>query len=324
MSYARMPQRKAGVIEQPICDRCGNLVHDQSYVCMDDSHRLADQLRLVANLAGEALTTISRQAHAGGAGRTDSETPLAFGFEAGDATWAAANTLTTWARHCAETRGIELPKVRVRTLACLHTTCRAVRLHRALGPTCSRKDPSEHPMAVAALWLVGQLDWLRHRQEAAEAWDELDYAARLIVRTVDNRPDRWYAGPCGEDGCTHELEPIAGAKVIRCPACGAEHDAKARREWLLDQAEDQLAGAAWLAVTLTRLGRPVTAAVIRKWGERGRLLAHGHDAAGRSLYRLGEVRELVLEAARREVLRQVAVAKKAIEQAKRERERMSA
>lgn len=294
--------------EQPTCDRCGRPVIDQSYVCVDDRNRLVDQLATVVKVAGEARYTIAAS-------------PLLFGLAVGDATWAGANTLTTWARHCAESRGIDLPRVRIRSLACRHPTCRAVRRHHAVGPTCARKLPAEHPMAVVATWLAGQLDWLRHRPEAAEAWDELDHATRLIVRYVDNRPDRWYAGPCGENGCEQELEPVAGAKVIHCPACGAEHDAQARREWLLDQAEDQLAGAAWIAATLTRLGRPVTAGTVRKWGDRGRLLEHGHDAGGRPLYRLSEVRELVLEAARRKVLAEVAAARKAIEKANQERQK---
>lgn len=301
--------------DQPTCHRCGRPVVDQSYVCVDDRNQLAGELATVVKVAGEATNTIAGS-------------PLVWGLVVGEMTWVGANTLTTWARHCAESRGNAGPVVRgamrgpVCTWVpdgCQHTTCRTIRGRRA-----------EHPMAVVASWLTDQLNWLRHRPEAAEAFDEIDHAARLIVRYVDRRPDRWYAGPCGAqlDGrlipCEQELEPVAGAKVIHCPNCGAEHDAQARKEWLLDQAEDQLAGAAWIAATLTRLGRPVAASTVRKWGDRGRLLEHGHDTAGRPLYRLSEVRELVLDAARRKVLQEVAAARKAIERANKERETMSA
>lgn len=295
--------------DQPTCLRCGKPVVDQSYVCVDERNKLVRELALVVKVAGEASATIA-------------DSPLLRGLAVDDATWAGANTLTTWARHCAESRGQAGPVVRGAMRGplctwvsdgCRHTTCQTIRGRRA-----------EHPMAVVATWLTDQLDWLRHRREADDAFDQLTYAARIVVRAVDNQPDRWYAGPCGVDGCEAELTPVAGATVIRCHLCAAEHDAQARKDWLLDEAEDQLAGAAWIAATLTRLGKPVAAATVRKWADRDRLVAHGHDTAGRPLYRLSEVRELVLEAERREVLRQVTVARKAIEQANKERERMSA
>lgn len=319
------------MIEQPTCEACGRPVFDMSYACTDCARTTRRDLETVALIAGEATTTIARLDHLdhrGGRHTEDDEpepkaasallaTALPVNLNAAAHHDDAVNQLATWARHIHETSGRPLPTVR--TIACHHRTCSehrdAVTPQPLLGPLCPDWEAPQHPLAVAATWLARQIDWLRHRPYAVEALDAIGDAARTIIRTVDVRPDRWYAGPCGTNGCTYELAPVAGAKTIRCPECGAEHDAAERREALLDQAEDQLAGAAWLAATLTRLGRPVTANAIRKWADRGRLLAHAHDAAGRPLYRLGDVRALVLEAARREIERQVAAAKKAIAEA---------
>jgi hypothetical protein len=161
-----------------------------------------------------------------------------------------------------------------------------------------------HPLTHLAGWLAEQVVWLRHRPEAAEALDELADAARLAVRTVDNPPDRWYAGSCYAalaDGgrCEGELYPVTGVRVIRCPACPAEHDPDARRRWLLDEARDQLAHAGWLAAALTRLtGQTVTAASIRGLAHRGRIATRGVDESGRPQYQVGEVWAVVRRVAR--------------------------
>jgi hypothetical protein len=278
----------------PTCLRCPRPIPDTAYIETRCASDLRAQLERVATLAGEAAATVAKldRLSAGGR-RTDTEAPLPLKLAAAADHDAAVSTLLTWARHIHEQSGRELPTVR--TAPCPHASCAQRRAGRIQGPRCEGQAP-EHPVAVLAAWLVGQVDWLRYRPEADEAFDEITYACRLAERVVDRQPERWYAGPCGADGCEAELYPPAGAKVIRCPDCGTEHDAQDRRDWLLDEAEDQLAGASWIAATLTSLGRTVRADTVRQWAERERLIPHGHDANGRPLYRLSEVRELVDEA----------------------------
>lgn len=306
--------------EQPTCDRCGRPVVDQSYVCDDDATRLADQLRLVSNLAGEAAVTVAKldQISEGGYS-TDTEVPLPVNLGAGNDHDAAVNTLTTWARHVHEASGRPLPTVR--RDPCAHASCHARAFRRIEGPLCAGQPP-EHPMAVVALWLVTQLDWIRHRQEAEQAFDEIDDACRVLVHVVDRPPERWYAGRCDE--CETDLYPVAGAKVIRCSECGQQVDLAERKTRLLDQAEDVLAGAAWCAATVTRLGLAVTAAAVRGYAHRHRLGSHGNDAMGRPLYRLGDVRALVLDQAAQDRVRELRIAIKAAEIAERKRKREDA
>lgn len=290
----------------PRCPRpgCERLIHDNAYICSLCTSRLSSALHLCARLAGDAATTIARLAQHAVAGQGQ---PLPFAWDAADAAWAVANTLTTWARHVSQESGRALPMVQTRTW-CDHASCRPARAG-AIGPAC-RGEPAEHPLAVVASWLASQLDWLRHRPEADQAFDELSDACHLLERTVDRPPVLWYAGPCGHNGCVGELYAGTGAQLVRCRECGAEHDADGRREWLLGLAEDRLANATWLAGTLTVLGHPVSAATIRKWAQRHRLLAHGTDERGWATYRFGDVYDLVLEAKAREVTRQAGQARK--------------
>lgn len=304
----------------PTCLTCPRPIPDTAYVCPRCGSDVRRELEYGATVAGEAAVTIARLDRIGGGGkRTETEAPLPLKLAAAYDHDAAIGTLLTWARHVHEQSGRPLPTVR--TAPCGHATCEERRHGRAAGPLCLG-EPPEHPAAVLAEWLAGQIDWFRYRREAAEAFDEIADACRILQRTVDRRPDRWYAGPCGVDGCEAELYPPAGAKTIRCPECASEHDAQDRRDWLLDEADDQLAGAAWIAATLTSLGRTVRGDTVRQWAERERLFAHGHDANGRPLYRLSEVRELVDEAEARALDRE----RKAIirEQRKAEKQRADA
>ncbi|HEY4375764.1 MAG TPA: hypothetical protein VGM93_01340 [Acidimicrobiales bacterium] len=288
-----------------LCLDCARPVHDQAYVCADCAAPVERALRDLSALGGEASTTIARQARLGESGGPGD--PLPFSWEAADAQWAVANTLTTWARHIAGERGRAIPArpgpahgpLCRAALSCRHRSCTDIGLRTAV-----------HPLTHLSTWLASpdQITWLRHRPEAVEALDELGNAARLATRTVDNPPDRWYAGPCGADpldplgevdvdrpgACQAELYPVTGARTIRCPECGTQHDAGERKEWLLGLADDQLAHAAWLASVLTRLlDRTVTAAAIRGLAHRGRIVAHGTDVDGRPLYRLGDALAVV-------------------------------
>ena len=119
----------------PECARCGHPVADMAYVCspctvglttalLGNDHRLG-----AIALLDELPVTIARLDRLGEAGHSSGETPLPFDWDASDAAWAVQNTITTWARHCAEERGLAVT-------------------------------------AEPALWLAGQLEWLRHRPEA--------------------------------------------------------------------------------------------------------------------------------------------------------------
>jgi hypothetical protein len=279
------------VTNLPPCPRCDRPIHDQAYICGPCGSRLAKDLAAVVAIAGEAWTTIARQAANGAGSGRSAEKPLPFSWEAADATDSASNVLITWARHIAEERGIPwMPPPSVQGPLCANRACRG-----CASIAASRRRL--HPMSWIARWLREQLDWLRHRREATEAFDELHDACRLLVRTVDRPPVRWYAGPC--DGCTLDLYAMPGAAKVRCRECGTDHDAEARKMWLLECAEDLLAHAALVAKALTALGYPVAEATVRSYAHRGRILEKGRDEQARALYRVGDVLELVRDNERR-------------------------
>jgi hypothetical protein len=236
--------------ECDLCDRPAGT----AYVCAPCAAQTIRALRQLADIAGDLQTTIARQGRSGGGSGGDSH-PLPVDLGASETAWAVTNTITTWARHCAETRGEPLPA---------------------------------GDLAGAAAWLAGQMEWLRHQPEASEAVDELADACALAVRVVDRRADRWYAGPCVL--CTEDLYALPGAATIRCPKCEAKYDAQERRELLLVAAQDRLVHAELIGRALIALGwETMTAARVRGLVRRGKVAERGQDEARRTLYRLGDV-----------------------------------
>lgn len=236
--------------EAPTCDRCGRRIVDTAYVCPDCARELRRDLETVAKVAGEVATTVAKLARLGAGGRrSDPQPPLPVNLDAGAEHDAAVTVLTTWARHIHEASG------------------------RAL-PTTTRRD--EHPLAILATWLVGQLDWLRHRPEGGDALDELSDACRILIRVVDRPADRVLAGrcPCGE-----YLYAIRTAATVTCRACNTGYDVQATRRILREQLGNALFTGAEIATLATYLGltpnREATRNLIKVWASRGMIVAHG-------------------------------------------------
>jgi hypothetical protein len=297
----------------PTCVQCSRPMGDQAYVCSVCADKDRAILMGVAQLAPEieaAVAKLSRftQSAGGSGGRP---LPVDLG-KAADAA-AVGNTVSTWARHVAESRGLTIgwpehgkasgPLCR-KAWSCAHRSCERIRVRpRTVG------------IAVAAEFLAGQVEWLRHQPEAGEAFDELRYAAGLLERLLGGPSPRWYAGPCraplvDDDGvdtgelCEVDLYAAPGAATVRCRSCGATDDAQARKEWLLDEAQDALVHAELMARALTALGiEDMTPARVRGMARHGRLLPKGVNAAGDPTYRVGDVLAVVEEQDRAEAER---------------------
>lgn len=275
---------------QPLCGVCGKPLADPAaYVCPLCAEVVGKDLAWIVELAPEVETTIAKLSKFGAQLTAGSgERPLPFDQKAAERAESLKNTLATWARHVSEERGVPVLPL-----------------------------PGELGAQTAARFLGEQLNWLRHREEAPEAFADLKGAARELERLVGRPRDHWYAGTCWADlgeldehdeplRCQQELYAPKGARTIRCRECGAEHDADGRREWLLDEARNTLAHAELIARALTALGiEKVTGSRVRNLADRGRLAVHGHDQAGRPMYRVGEVLDLIDEQARMEAERAV-------------------
>lgn len=213
-----------------------------------------------------------------------------------------ANTLTGWARVVLEEQtALAGPACR---LACLHVSCARVR----------RTRPPADTVADCCRYLAGQRVHIAAAEYADQLLDELLNLERRLRRFVDRPPERWYAGPCTAGlraleavwFCGAELYADLGEPTVTCRDCGVTYDLAERRAWLLAAAEDRLENAATIAravVVWTDYDRGESRLVrrISDWARRGRLGAREErlvDGRRRSLYRVGDVLDLLADEAR--------------------------
>lgn len=258
----------------PDCD----LPAKSGYMCGACQAELGRALAAVPGVVDDLHDTLSRQTSRTAGGRA-AVTPLPFDERASDAGVALHNALFGWVRQLQE-----------------------------LQPEDAW--PTDTPQSMAA-WLSERLSRLIRHPAAPEAHGEITEAVRAAQRVTDRRPDRQFAGRCPQ--CDGPLYAKPGASRVQCRDCDADPiDVAAQRDTMLGSLADQLMPAAAVADMLTRLAAPLRAATVRQWGSRGRLTPHGHDPHGHPLYRVSDVRELLVEKLQRE------------QRARDRRERMSA
>lgn len=261
--------------QSPVCG-CGRPIRDNASICHQCTARLRRDLGDVRGLAEEVETTRLRQSRTGGqaiGGGHSSDRPLPFDDRPVLAAEGLRAVCRRWVALVVEQRGAVWPRD----------------VLFDYGP-----------------FLLGHVDWLRHRDEAPDLLVDLVGAIGRVRGSIDRRAERVYAGPCGSmdywpDGhpilcsarCDGEVYGRPTARTATCEKCGAVHDAADRREWLLEAIEGQLAYGAQLSKALSSLGKPVAEATFRKWVERGRLVAHGENQFGQALYRVGDVLDLM-------------------------------
>lgn len=164
-------------------------------------------------------------------------------------------------------------------------------------------DPGEQPPddLHAMLTHLRAQDWRQH-PAADEFADEIHWILGQARHCIDTPPTSRYRGPCGatlEDGraCDGDVYQV-GDHLPRCWVCRATHAEDERMAWIQAIAADRLVTATTAAGALSAWGEHIKPDLVRKWAERGRLLAKGHDHRGRPLYVFAEVRALA-EATRR-------------------------
>lgn len=275
-----------------------------AFLCRRCLVELDEWLAEVPTLASE-LQTVATRRHSfpPGAGAISSEKPLPFHATAADAAWVLANTTTTWARHIAEARGVEinLPGVPILRWAVLPRD-------RQTGPQPGRSQPelrlpvhyAEQTAGEASRWLRASIDAIRHDESAGECYDELRDAIRLAERRCVPPPPSWYAGPCDEcdSDMTIELDDSGrpAAEAVVCEACGHSHDLAGRREKLIELAGDKLmTGTMALSSVKILMDADVPRGTWDTWVARERVIRRGTDDCGRPLFRFSDVHALVLD-----------------------------
>ncbi len=286
------------------CALCGNPVEPSAYVCSACTSRTSRHLR-GAELAGEVETTVAllaRYAARGGA-RTPEPVPadgpealrgsqrvvefawaasrevplrgalrptrLPFDPDASRRAAEAFNDIATWGRAVEDDRGEEVPVA----------------------------TRGEHQAAVTALWLQGQLEWIRHQQFAAEAMADLREAGDTIKRIVDSPPGQRIAGVCN---CGVTMYARESATGVTCESCGLDWVVEEAREHLRETLRSYLvtpAEAAWLLAFFGLTGnRDRSRRTIVMWALRGRIESHG-EVGGERAYLFGDILERATRAA---------------------------
>lgn len=182
----------------------------------------------ITDMLPAALDVAHRQARhgtsGGGSGKPGSALPLDLGATA--RLDGVRTALTTWWRHIAEERvgGIWVVM-------------------------------AGEPIEQAAIWLSGQLEWMRHRREVDEFLRDVEACARIVRGIARGPADRDYLGPCGASLVAEFAEGIAdtercdgtvygpiGGDTGRCQDCGAQYDQTDRLDWRGAQVAERLAG----------------------------------------------------------------------------------
>lgn len=182
--------------DAPTCARCGReMRHDVAVVCGRCGSYLRADLSRAGGLEGDVQVTIARQDRvARGPSKPDTDpweshgmaleaVPLPVNLDAAEAYEAARGELTTWARHCCEERGI---------------------------------DYADGGLQALCSFLAGQVDWLRYRQEADEAFGAVEDACKAIRRLVDTRLPGEIVGLCSCGTARYSTHPE------KCQRCGNE------------------------------------------------------------------------------------------------------
>lgn len=181
-------------------------------------------------------------------------------------------------------------------------------LRSMLAAWVSEQERPVHRM-LSVPQLVASLDPLRDwvvKHVQAEEWhDRLLEQCLKALEQIDIPPERVFAGVCPTGGCGVELWPIIGEDVTVCPRCQAQVDVRARRREGLRRIEAFEAPLSRVVDTLRAAGERITHEQARQWATRKdvrgrvRLRSVGQDQRGSSLYRLGDVRSVMMSMTRR-------------------------
>lgn len=269
-------------------DGCQRGAH-QGYVCSACTRGLAELLTSypptdpdgdpgIRALLADLEVSLSREARVGaGPGAQSSETPLAFGYHAAEASWLLGNVLGSWTRDLCERRALVLPLVLVE----LATWPRAL-VRRSL--------PRPELVAACAWFLVAHQSELRQLPDAGDAVMQIRAAYAQAVAAVDRAPDRTYL-VCERCGTDLLVDPQAHHAT--CRSCGWSHSVDRRKSAMLAQVRGHLGTATEVSRLLGKtFGIQVTPALISTWWQRGKLAVRGTTPQARNLYRIGDVIDL--------------------------------
>lgn len=236
------------------------------------------------DLLAEVEVTIARQTRGSDrVGGQSRERPLPVHFGAVEERDRATNVVLTWWRDA----GMLLPGARRGP-----GDTEPPNLGASVTPTRSEAQRAAQALAQRPVWIAAH-------PAAVELCADIAEAVERLARITDRPPERHYLGPClsidldGQE-CPGDVHQT-GARPPECDQCGATHSADDRQAWIADMVQDQLVTAAEAAGALSAWGETITSGLVRKWAERGRIVAHGRNRDGRPVYRFGDCRALAVQ-----------------------------
>ena len=290
----------------PTCPNDDTPIKDAAFLCHACGRTLQVALGNIIDLWPELNTTLTRQSRTRSSGTrvekpswhdTESaipnEDPLPVNMAASDAVWAIRNTITTWARDMIESTGWELPEPSAPDLEVTNSR-----------PRCPVVPADE--VQRAALLLMRNVQWWRHRQVGPDFMDDVLAAENLAKRTVDtaNR-DSMVIGACpvqwpDEDDqmttCGGEVrawptpegvtlvERKTEARLPKCMRCGTEADVSWWQGQMMPEIGEQVTATELIGIVAFELHWTITHDQIRQWVHREKIAKVGKDTRGRSLY----------------------------------------
>lgn len=282
---------------EPTCDLCGDPT--DGYVCRRDTDDTARYLQ-GALLAAEVETTVARLARYASRGATTGAEPVPADTpdthrpsqRAETFAWAASRELPIRGALRAERLPVDLNASARAAHAFNHITTWARVVLDERGGQLPDPQPGEHPAAVAAAYLLGELAWIRHQPFAAEACEQLRAAGATIRRIVDSPPEQQIVGRCD---CGTYLYAYKGATTATCPGCGLRWDVHVSRQNLWDALPGYLMTASEAALLLMLHGigpydRRRWAKRITMWAQRSLITPHG-EVDGNPVYLFGDILE---------------------------------
>ncbi|WRQ09001.1 hypothetical protein JDBV03_01955 [Mycobacterium phage ridax] len=190
----------------------------------------------------------------------------------------ARNELVTWVRHLCETRGAPVPRdITTQGLA------------RWLGKHVQTIAADEQAKAChnAIVDLTEQIRRTVNRPEPPEYCGPCQHQftveerARRIEQQLDDRAE-----------CRVQLYARRGARWVRCPECGTEHEVESLQAALLAEADEYSFSISDLSdFILPKLGIEIPRRTLQHWAQRGELVPSGFEA-NVARYQLAHVREV--------------------------------
>lgn len=244
-------------------DTCERPAPGGQPVCGACRADLERALHSVPDLARELDLTLSKQTSKTPGGRS-AVVPLPFSRRASEAIYVLRSALVGWVRDLHETE--------------------------------PRDDWPDDTPASMARWLSARLQRLLSHPAVDEVYGEIVDAVRGAERATDRPAERQFAGRCA---CGVALYAKPGAAVVQCRDCDAGAvQVSSQLDQMRERVRDQLAHPFGASKLLARLEIKAPESTIRRWAAQGRIIAHGTDERGRSLYRIGDVLDTVTDMGR--------------------------